>query len=74
MPRNPFSRRVSTVEPPAPINPITNRPYNAPVPQRDERREAEIAAGQAALASADVPAPVAVGFDPRRSAWKGTRE
>ena len=68
------SRRVQTINPPPPIDPISNRPYGQPRPERDEAQEAAIAAGQSALANANVPAPVAVGYDPRRSAWKGTRD
>jgi hypothetical protein len=69
----PFSRRRQTIEPPAPTNPITGRPYGQPKPERDEQGDAERAAGQLALAQADRPAPVAVGFDPQRSAWRGAR-
>ncbi len=69
------SKRVTKIDPPAPVNPITNRPYGQTAPQRDERAEAEIAAGQLALATATPPklAGVGVGFDPHRSAWRGTR-
>jgi hypothetical protein len=67
------SRRVQTIEPPAPVNPVTGKPYGQVRPERDERAEAELAAGQLALAQAVVPAPIAVGFDPQRSMWRGTR-
>lgn len=68
---NPFSKRVTKHDAPPAINPITQRPYNAAAPQRDEQAERELAAGQLALATAKVPTPPAVGFDPRRSAWGG---
>lgn len=71
--RKPFTRRTRRIEPPRPTNPITGRPYGEPKPERDERAESELAAGQAALANADVPEPMRVGFDPQRSAWRGAR-
>ncbi len=70
------SKRVTKIARPVPVNPITNRPYGQTAPQRDEQAEAEIAAGQLALATATPPrftARVGVGFDPHRSAWRGTR-
>ena len=70
---NPFSKRTQRIEPPAPLDPITGRPYGQPKPERDERAESELAAGQAALASAVRPAPINVGYDPQRSAWRGAR-
>ena len=71
--RNPLSRRKQTIDPPPPTNPITGRPYGEPKPERDERAESELAAGQAALANAVPPKPIRVGFDPQRSAWRGAR-
>ena len=49
------SSRVRVVEPPTPVNPITNRPYGEKVPERDEATEAAIAEGQRALATAYGP-------------------
>lgn len=67
------SKRFQHVEPPPAINPITNRPYTDRQPIYDEQQEAEVAAGQRALATAIPPKPIAVGFDPRRSMWRGTQ-
>lgn len=69
---NPFSKRVTKVEPPAAINPVTNRPYGEPVAERDEAADAELAAGQLALASAVAPKPPQVGFRPN-GGWRGAR-
>jgi len=69
---NPFSKRVREVEPPAQINPVTNRPYGAPVAERDEASEAAFAAGQLALANAIAPEPPQVGFRPN-GGWRGAR-
>jgi hypothetical protein len=66
------SKRIRTIEPPPPVDPISGRPYGQPAPVRDERDEAELAAGQAALATARVPAPIQVGFRPN-SGWAGAR-
>lgn len=64
-------RRNRPIPPPEPVNPITGRPYGQPVPERDERTEAEIAAGQLALATAIPPTPLAAPFNPQPSAWRG---
>jgi len=69
---NPFSKRVKVIEPPAPINPVTNRPYGEPVAERDEAADAQLAAGQLALANAIAPEPPAVGFRPN-GGWAGAR-
>ncbi len=66
------SKRVQQIEPPEPINPITGRPYGVAAPVRDEQAERELAAGQAALASARAPAPIPAGFKPN-SGWAGAR-
>ncbi len=70
---NPFSKRITQLEPPPPVNPITGRPFNTPAPVRDERAESELAAGQAALANAVRPAPVAAAFR-ATSGWAGARD
>lgn len=50
------SKRVQTFEPAPPINWLTGRPYGDPgTPEIDERRAAELAAGQLALATAEAP-------------------
>jgi hypothetical protein len=72
--RNPFSKRVTRHDPPPPVNPITGRPYGVAKPEPDEQAARELAAGQAALASAVVPEPIQVGYDPQRSAWRGARD
>lgn len=69
----PFSKRVTKIEPPAPISPITGRPYGEAAPERDEAAEAAFAAGQLALASAIAPPPPQVGFRPN-GGWAGARD
>ena len=68
------SNRFEQLEPPAPMDPVRNRLYGEAAPIHDEQAAAELAAGQIALANAVVPPPIVVGFDPRRSAWRGTRD
>lgn len=68
---NPFSKRVTKIEPPAPLSPITGRPYGEAAPERDEVADAARAAGQLALATATPPPPPNVGFRP--GGWRGAR-
>ena len=84
------AQRVQQIPEPAPVDPISGRPYGTPAPADTERDDAEFAAGQLALAGAYGPgehlrellkaegwdgegAQARVGYDPRRSAWAGTR-
>ena len=68
------SNRVEHIDPPPAFDPVRGRPFGQPAPEQDDRAAAELAAGQLALANAVRPDPINVGFDPRRSAWAGTRD
>ncbi len=49
------ARRVEHIPAPAPVDPISGRPYGTPAPADTERDDAEFAAGQLALATAYGP-------------------
>jgi len=66
------SKRVTKIAPPVAVDPISQRPYGQPTPERDEHAEAEIAAGQRALAAAVVPPAAAATFRPN-TGWAGAR-
>ena len=65
-------RRTRKIPEPEPLNPFTGRPHGQSAPERDERFEAEFAAGQLALANVIPPKPLAAPFNPQPGGWKGT--